>query len=273
MPNRVWCLGVLVCAVGLLGVAAIIPRSGTAARAAATDPAASFAVVELFTSEGCSSCPPADEVLADLAADARHRGRRVFPLSFHVDYWDRLGWDDPYGDAAHSRRQGRYAAAFGSDRVYTPQMVVNGTAEFIGSDRGRAAAEIDQAMEREPASRVTLRTSRDANGLAVGYAVTPAPRNAVLNVALVERGLTSKVRRGENGGRTLRHENVVRAFETQAVADGGRGTIEIALPPGVKPANASLVVYVQDGQSMNVLAAAAADLPPARPTGDTARVK
>ena len=234
-------------------------RSETADRAAAG--AGPFAVVELFTSEGCSSCPPADRVLADVAADARERGRRVFPLSFHVDYWDRLGWKDPYGDAAHSQRQSRYASAFEARQVYTPQMIVNGTAEFLGSDRERATAEIERAMAREPASELTLRASRDGRAVSVGYSVTPAPGQAVVNVALVERGLISKVGRGENSGRTLAHENVVRVFAAEAVPQGGRGTIEVALAADAKEENASLIVYVEDGKTMRVLAAAGAELP------------
>ena len=98
-----------------------------------------FAVVELFTSEGCSSCPPADALLAEQVRDAREHGRPVYCLAFQVDYWNRLGWADPYSDAGFSRRQNDYAQAFQSDRVYTPQVVVNGTEEFVGSDRAQVA--------------------------------------------------------------------------------------------------------------------------------------
>ena len=269
MPNYVSHRGSRVLLLTLLGATAMASCNDTIAQTEESDgrvPAEvePFAVVELFTSEGCSSCPPADRVLADLAGGARENGRRVFALSFHVDYWDRLGWKDPYSEAAHSRRQSRYASAFGADHVYTPQMIVNGTTEFLGSDRQRAEAEIKGAMGREPESKLTLRASRDGRKVSVAYAVMPVPRNAVLNVALVERGLTNKVRRGENRGRTLAHENVVRAFVTEAVSDDGRGAVDIALPADASEENTSVVVYAQDGKTLSVLGAAGVGLPDAK---------
>ena len=175
-----------------------------------------FAVVELFTSEGCSSCPPADALLAEILKDAGKDGRRVFGLAFHVDYWNRLGWTDPYSAPAFSRRQQSYAQAFKNDQVYTPQMIVNGTEEFVGSDRQRSCAAIDAALKRGGRAQVKLQQEKpNAPGsLALTYAVAGAARGAVLNVAVVERNVISAVARGENGGRTLRHENVVRAFQT-----------------------------------------------------------
>ena len=99
-----------------------------------------FAVVELFTSEGCSSCPPADNLLGEIVKDAQKGQQRVYCLSFHVDYWNSLGWRDPYSDPAFSRRQREYARAFESVQVYTPQMVVNGSTGFVGSDRTARAS-------------------------------------------------------------------------------------------------------------------------------------
>src|SRR6476620_3102500 len=111
-----------------------------------------FAVVELFTSEGCSSCPPADAVLARLAADTRDRGLAVYPLAFHVDYWDRLGWRDPHSAKAYTDRQYAYAAALGAaGQVYTPQMVVNGTAAFAGSNAREADRQVAAALVRPAA--------------------------------------------------------------------------------------------------------------------------
>jgi hypothetical protein len=101
---------------------------------------APFAVVELFTSEGCSSCPPADRLLARIADEAAHSGQPVYALAFHVGYWDRLEWSDRFADPAFSRRQERYAAALGMPAVYTPEMIVNGRASFVGSDERRAIA-------------------------------------------------------------------------------------------------------------------------------------
>src|SRR5271167_1475342 len=106
------------------------------------------AVVELFTSEGCSSCPPADAALAEMAANARKSGAPVFALAFHVDYWNYLGWTDRFSDAAYTRRQSDYARAFNTDQVYTPQMIVNGVDQFVGSDRDAAKRAIDAALAK-----------------------------------------------------------------------------------------------------------------------------
>jgi hypothetical protein len=191
-------------------------------------------VVELFTSEGCSSCPPADDLLSEVVAESRATGRRVFPLAFHVDYWDDLGWPDPFADPAFSRRQRAYAQVFRSDRVYTPQMVVNGAVGFVGSDRAKAAREIAAALERNPPCGCTIAAADGAKPgtIVVAYAATPAAPGRVLNVAVVERGLSVTVRRGENAGKVLRHDNVVRAFQAQPIGGDGRGGWSWRCRPG-----------------------------------------
>jgi hypothetical protein len=228
------------------------------------DDAAGIAVVELFTSEGCSSCPPADDLLGELVKGAREDGRKVFALSFHVDYWNRLGWTDPYSDAAYSRRQNDYAAAFQSDRVYTPQMIVNGGEEFVGSDRERARKSIDAALKVPSAASVKVRLTdagkKDDAALTASYEVAKAPKGAVLNVALVERGLVSKVGRGENGGGTLRHENVVRFFRTVRLDESGKGEVELKPPADLVRKNASVIAYVQKADGGAVVGAAAVDI-------------
>src|SRR5262249_22204116 len=114
------------------------------------------AVVELFTSEGCSSCPPADDLLIEIARDARQAKRAVYPLAFHVDYWDDLGWKDPYGSGVYSKRQGDYVAAFGGEGPYTPEMVVNGRVGFVGSRREQARREIARALEQPATADVRI---------------------------------------------------------------------------------------------------------------------
>ena len=212
-----------------------------------------FAVVELFTSEGCSSCPPADDLLAEIAAEARQKGQRIFPLAFHVDYWNDLGWTDPFSDHAYSRRQHEYAQVFDPRRVYTPQMVVNGADAFVGSDRDRAHRSIRTALSRPSPVAVALKAAPvGSDTLAVTYEVSGAPTDAILNIALIERGLVTRVPRGENAGRTLRHENVVRVFRTLPV---GSGTLRLPIPTAVVRQNSSLVGYVQNPQDMAVLGA------------------
>ncbi|MEU8331722.1 DUF1223 domain-containing protein [Micromonospora sp. NPDC048839] len=218
-----------------------------------------FAVVEMFTSQGCSSCPPAEEVLTEIERDARDRGQPVFALGFHVDYWDDLGWPDRFADAAYTARQEAYARAYGTGRLYTPQMVVNGTVEFVGSDRRRAAGAIASALASSATTAVTLRAEDLGGRVAVDYQSAPPPEGAVLHVAIVERGLDSEIARGENAGRTLRQDNVVRAF-TSVDLRAERGRVEVATPPDLDPRAAAVVGYVQEDGHRGVLGATAVDL-------------
>ncbi len=248
----------IVFATAALGCALAAARRPAAPQGADAGPSKPVAVVELFTSEGCSSCPPADTLLGELAKDGRPG---LFPLAFHVDYWDRLGWADPYAGAAATARQYAYAKAFGSAQVYTPQMVVNGRTEFVGSDRPRAAAAIDAALKQPAAATVDLTAKRDGRTVTITYAAK-APAGSVLTLAAAERGLETKVRRGENAGKTLRHENVVRAFATVPLPVDGTGRATLGLPADANLANVTLVAYVQTPATMSVLGASAAPLKP-----------
>ncbi|MFI7490417.1 DUF1223 domain-containing protein [Micromonospora echinaurantiaca] len=218
-----------------------------------------FAVVELFTSQGCSSCPPAEEVLTEIDSDARQRRLPVFALGFHVDYWDYLGWPDRFADAAYTARQEAYARALGAGRLYTPQMVVNGTVEFVGSDRRQAATAIASALTAVSGTPLTLSVTDSPGGgrVLVDYQTVPTP--AVLNVAVVERGLDSEVARGENAGRTLRQDNVVRAFSSMR-PETERGRVELAVPPDLDSRQASVIGYLQNAGDNAVVGAAAVDV-------------
>src|SRR5262245_9342561 len=138
-------------------------------------PAARFALLELFTSEGCSSCPPADALLARLASEARNAGRRVYALSFHVDYWDRLGWKDRYSSAAYSKRQGEYARRFRLASLYTPQLVVNGEQEMVGSDARSVEAALRAALARPAQTRIAITATARGLEVSVRYRVEKAP--------------------------------------------------------------------------------------------------
>ena len=219
-----------------------------------------FALVELFTSEGCSSCPPADELLGEIAAGAQKGRRRIFPLGFHVDYWDYLGWKDSFSNPAYTQRQHVYADALRASSLYTPQMIVNGFEGFVGSDRRRALGVIEKALTRPAQVAVSLRvsTAQDSNSYAIEYGVTPVPVGAVLNVALVQGGLVTKVTSGENAGRTLRHENVVRLFRTVSLGPDGKGTVQFERPSSMKEGGQA-IVYVQDPRTMEILGASASE--------------
>ena len=187
--------------------AVLLLLCGALAAGAATPPLAPTPVlVELFTSEGCSSCPPADRLLARLAADQPVPGALVVPLSLHVDYWNHLGWKDPFSSPRYTERQGGYAARFGrAGRVYTPQMVVDGRVELVGSDERKARRAIGESA-REPKAFVLV--VPNAAG-AARVTVAGARGDADVFFAVIEEGLVSEVTRGENAGSRLAHTAVV----------------------------------------------------------------
>lgn len=186
------------------------PGGEAGAGGGASEPAAAagFALVELFSSEGCSSCPPADALLDEVRARPG-----VLTLAFHVDYWDSLGWPDPYASAAFTARQEDYVRGLGLRQLYTPQMVVNGRREFVGSDRSRASAAIDDALGQPASVQITISTPRVMGGRrSVPVLLTGAPSDAEVFLAAVDGPLVSEVKRGENAGRTLHHGSVVRSL-------------------------------------------------------------
>lgn len=217
-----------------------------------------FAVVELFTSQGCSSCPPADAYLTALTDQAQEKELPIYTLSFHVDYWDYLGWKDPFGDSAYTRRQRDYASHMRSTRVYTPQMIVNGTAVFVGSDRQEGAELIQKALKQTASfkGKIVLDLQREADRVAVTFAVGSDYKGDVLQLAIVESNLKRHVRRGENRNRKLQHDHVVRVFHTSKLNAMGSGTVELTIPKDIVPEQAKVIAYVQKRGPGRVLAAA-----------------
>ncbi|HVO21881.1 MAG TPA: DUF1223 domain-containing protein [Anaeromyxobacter sp.] len=204
-------------------------------------------VVELFTSEGCSSCPPADALLASLSREGVG-DVRVVALSEHVDYWDGPAWRDPFSSREMTRRQLAYERTLGVDSAYTPQAVVNGEAQVVGSDGPALRAAVLRAARRQMGS-LTLR--RTPAGLAVEGAW--AGGRASVLVALLEDGVQSAVRGGENAGRTLRHEGVVRSLAEMGAGDGSfRGEIALPAPPG--PGAFRVLALAQAGRGGRILA-------------------
>jgi hypothetical protein len=236
--------------------------AGAASPLAPTTPAP-VAVVELFTSEGCSSCPPADALLTRIEDDARTTGQAVFPLEFHVDYWDSQGWRDPYSSAAATDRQRQYAARLGLEQVYTPQMVVNGTSEFVGSNAARAARDITAALAVPSRVGVRLEPAPGPVVLVAGAAaryrvqIEPSPRGVDVVVARVESDLVSKVVRGENGGRVLRHSSVVRAFAVATPGPDGTVTVALKGATGGVGHPTRIVAFAQDRATGAILGATA----------------
>jgi hypothetical protein len=220
--------------------------------AALSAPAATPVLVELFTSEGCSSCPPADRLLTRLANEQPVPGALVVPLSLHVDYWNRLGWVDPYSSAVFTERQGAYAARFsGVGRVYTPQMVVDGSAELVGSDESAARRAIEAAA-RTPRASVRV----VPGGAFARVSVAGATAGADVVVAVVEDGLSSDVSRGENAGLRLTHTAVARALITAGRADA-TGRFDSKVSVASWKGSVRVLAFVQQNGTGRVLGVSA----------------
>ena len=186
-------------------------------------PAEGPLVIELFTSQGCSSCPPADRLLAKLATKGTS-GRSLAPLAFHVDYWDDLGWPDPNASPAWTERQREYARALKDGSVYTPQLVVGGSTGMVGSNLVTVTGAIAKAP-RPSLLAATATWSKDAIEISA-----TAPADADVLVAVWEDAPATQVKRGENAGETLGNERAVRRLERVARA-GARGTITVKIDP------------------------------------------
>ena len=187
-------------------------------------------VVELFTSQGCSSCPPADAFLTDLARQRRD----VLPLAYHVTYWDYLGWKDPYSLEAATARQRAYARHLGDDGVYTPQMVVDGRIGFVGSSRAEGLSAIASAAPKQ----VAVSVARDGQALVIK--VGAGSGNAQVLLVGFDPSHETPVGRGENGGRTLLETNIVRSLTAAGAWSGA--PVELRQPPG---AGESFAVLLQ----------------------------
>ena len=231
----------------------------------ATAQAATPAVlVELFTSEGCSTCPPADKLLADLDQTQPIKGVQVIALGEHVDYWNRLGWKDPFSSAEFSRRQAEYARLLKLDDVYTPQMVVDGQTEFVGSKAAAAREAIAKAAQAPKADvRVSIKTVTPKS-VTLTIQVENMPEvahgdTADVMLAITESGLLSNVARGENAGRKLTHSAVTRKLAKIGTVKDKTFNAEpsIDLDSTWNRQAMKAVVFVQERNRRHVLGAAA----------------
>jgi hypothetical protein len=225
-------------------------------------------VVELFTSEGCSSCPPADALLAELDAKQLLGSAEVIAIEEHVDYWDELGWKDPYSSSTWTARQNDYAGTLHNGNAYTPQMVVDGTTGFVGSRGGTAQQEIAKAATNRKArveiSQVSpVENKSVALKVSIEKSLSVGPKDtAEVIVAITESGLRSSVKGGENNGRELQHSPVLREFRVIG-AVGKSGEEGFAAQPSMKldakwsTANLRAVVFIQEKKSRRILGAAA----------------
>ena len=217
-------------------------------------------LVELFTSEGCSSCPPADALLAQLDATQTGPGaREVIVLSEHVTYWNHDGWHDPFSSETFTNRQNEYGTRFGLSSVYTPQVVVDGAQELVGSDRVKLVRAI-QAASSQPKIPITLENVQWSGGsVTAQVSAQPDGRSATLVAALADDSDQSSVLHGENQGRNLRHVAVVRTLVEARKIKGplAQQPIQVDLPPGVQPQHKMrLIVFLADNRNGHILGAA-----------------
>jgi hypothetical protein len=257
-------------AVGSLALAAANanpPRAAKAQTAAAQSERIPV-IVELFTSEGCSSCPPADTLLSKLETLQPVKGAEIIGLEEHVDYWNHDGWVDPYSDPEWTFRQQEYVERFKGKSPYTPQMVVDGQSQFVG-DNGRDAL---QAI-REDAKRTRTQVSitpegagkKDAERLEVrvGSAGSAAQEPADIWLAVTEQGLQTAVKAGENAGKDVQHAAVVRSFHKIGSLPAKDSSLfdvhpEVKFKSNWKRENLRIVVFVQERKNLHILGAAEA---------------
>ena len=211
-------------------------------------------LLELFTSEGCSSCPPADVNLARIEKEQPVAGAEVITLSLHVDYWNSLGWKDEYSSAIFSRRQQLYSQALKLDSNYTPQMIVDGRTEFVGNSAEKTNKAIAEAAKNPKAA---VEFFLDANQLKIKLSDLPAHENATVFLAVTEDNLASNVRRGENSGRRLEHTSVVRELTSLGMLAAEQKSLEmdaaLQIQPNWKRENLKVVVFVQENASRKIL--------------------
>jgi hypothetical protein len=213
--------------------------------------ATSVTVIELFTSQGCSSCPAADKLLNEIIEKADQENKPVIGLSYHVSYWNYLGWKDPYSNENYNTLQRKYAEALQSS-VYTPQMIIDGKQEFVGSDQEKAKQAIQHASSKSQEYTITLSnlTQREKDAT-LNYQLNKLSLNEHLIVLLVKKHVENQVPSGENKGRLLKHDNVVIYRQETLMSKEG----SITLPIDVLKESDSLIVYAQDNKTFAISAA------------------
>ena len=214
-----------------------------------------FAVVELFTSEGCSSCPPADATVANLL---KENNSNVYVLGYHVDYWNNLGWKDVFSSASYTQRQRNYARAFKLTSVYTPQVVVNGEEQFVGSDGNKLRNTVNKDLNENSTEQLVI-NAENKSGRTVNVSIKINDKsNDNLNIALVQAAAQSQVKRGENSGALLHHVNVVRDFKT--VAANADQNITLQIPDNLSAKDCFVIAFTQDAGNMKILSASKANI-------------
>ena len=211
-------------------------------------------LVELFTSEGCSSCPPADRVLAQLESEQPNKNAEIITLALHVDYWDNIGWKDKYSSALYSQRQSVYGRALKLNQIYTPQMIVDGQKQFVGSNLSEANKAISDSAKLQKAN---IELANTENNLKIKISDVPTHENASVFLAIAEDNLSTSVKGGENSGRKLDHTSVVRELRSVGLITPQQNSFEtettVQIQPDWKKENLKFVVFVQENGTRRIL--------------------
>lgn len=211
-----------------------------------------FVVLELFTSEGCSSCPKADELLGKVQQQAG--GKPIFILAYHIDYWDHQGWRDIFSNASYTKRQYWYADKLNA-QVYTPQVVVNGKKEFVGSDQAALTKALSNSLDSKPTNILTLTGKIQAGKLDVTYQLSGAKAGQELVIAAVQKHAVRQIKRGENEGRVLNHVQIVRSLHSFKLGKSNNGQIVISLPKEFTESGWEVIGLLQNKETGEIYAA------------------
>ncbi len=216
----------------------------------------SFAVVELFTSQGCGKSPNAENIIKQIVDKAQSEGKQVISLAYHVDYWNKYGWHDPYSNMSYTRRQNNYVSATSNSEVYTPQVFVNGNTGFVGSDKVKLNAEVNKALETSSKQTIELtHVSPLINDtLSVNYTAAKADNNSSLVFIISENKTSTRITKGENMGKTLEQENVVRLLQIFPL-NAAKGVVKIPVSKLRPDHGFALIAYIQNKQTKRITAA------------------
>lgn len=214
-----------------------------------------FAVVELFTSQGCRSCPAADKVLAEIKYESEKSGASVYVLSYHVDYWNKYGWMDPFSKFAFTKRQNNYVGANQVEEVYTPQAYINGQNPTLGSDKMKINTAIEKVTAENPALNLTTAKSSlsNADTLVIDYTATKTNPNYSLVITIVQEEATTKITKGENAGKTLSYTNIVRELSISPLSVL-KGTVKIAVKNLSLKNGFKVLAFAQQKQTKKIIA-------------------
>lgn len=215
-----------------------------------------FAVVELFTSEGCSSCPPADDLMGQIQQEIGDQN--VYLLAFHVDYWNQLGWKDRFSAKQYSNHQLEYQQWLNLNVIYTPQFIINGHTEFAGYSKTSLDSKIETALETEPAANITLSLNSKKDSLQVNYRADKIQPDTKLFLAVVQKKASTQVLRGENKGALLHHPQIVREASVFSLVQE-EATVNLSKPAHFNTKDWEVIGFVQNNSTGIISAAAKAN--------------